>query len=92
MRPAPDILQNALKREREEKNCGGQKEIREGWDILLNSLTGRDWRVPRVVRSHLISQGRILVLVEWETTPLLKRIFILRIFFDEREKKVETNS
>ena len=34
-----DILYNASKREREKKH-GGQKEIRAGWDTLLNSLVG----------------------------------------------------
>ena len=80
MTPNPNTIQNPPKREKEKNNRGEQKEIRAGWDILFNSLAGGDWRVPRAIQSHLTSWGRILVLVEWELTLLIKRIFILRIF------------
>ena len=48
--------------------------------------------MPRAVQSRLARRGRILALVEGETAPLLKIIFILRIFLDEREQKVGSNS
>ena len=77
MKPNPDIPQNTPKREGEKNNRGEPMEVRAEWDMLLNSLAGRYWTVSRAVQSHLISQGRIPVLVEGETTLLLKRIFIL---------------
>ena len=39
VRPDPGILQNTPKGERK-NNRGEKKEIRPGWDILLNLLAG----------------------------------------------------
>ena len=60
-------------REKKNNNCGGQKEIKAEWDILPNSLAGRDWIVPRAVQSPRTGWGWDTGARRVEANPVIKK-------------------